>query len=492
MADQQEWERMTHRLKCWPLPYLAVRLGNKLHEIRKNDRDYQSGDTVILEAWDPQDEKYTGSSMTFTIGHVSAGGTWGLPDDLCVFSLLKSSPSSPSSPSRGEMADDIGSLRGLLNGVRGVISDMDQSDERDTLISLVPLFEKHICALQSSPNAASGGAESRPSDDDLEIGRRVVFIGVYPLDPTARAALPMIPDSWRFKFTKNEDGSLYFGPHDEGDFVAWKAVEPFLSSPPQEASKRQEWPMEVQPEDMGLFTASQPSASSGREELLEAFERWVLKTPLGVESDRFDLTKDSLGQYISSDTRSAWRGYYAATQSQDEPKPIAAVNVGDPRNVRRHVFTMLVGSEDKLKDGVHMLYAAPLQAPEPAQAQEPVSLEILVVNDEGFELAIDRRSDWKWEFKRDAFGNRARMSSPPPAQQEAAGAMAFKIPRTPQEAVDFIGHNFAGRDERGEMENWLFTLSIHDLLSAFSWWEDMWPDASIPSPAPQQPDGTKG
>ena len=77
-----------HRLKTHPDPFNSIASGLKLHEVRRADRDFQPGDAVVLECWRGDDEGYTGHSISATIGHVTAPRTWGLPDGLCVFSLL--------------------------------------------------------------------------------------------------------------------------------------------------------------------------------------------------------------------------------------------------------------------------------------------------------------------------------------------------------------------------------------------------------------------
>ena len=51
----------------------------------------------------------------------------------------------------------------------------------------------------------------------------VDFQGRDPLNPFQGAHTPMIPNSWRFSFVKHGDG-YKFVPHDQGDFVAWPAV----------------------------------------------------------------------------------------------------------------------------------------------------------------------------------------------------------------------------------------------------------------------------
>ena len=49
---------MIHRLKTLPRYYQPVIEERKLFEIRNNDRNFQTGDSVILNEWDG--ENYTG------------------------------------------------------------------------------------------------------------------------------------------------------------------------------------------------------------------------------------------------------------------------------------------------------------------------------------------------------------------------------------------------------------------------------------------------
>lgn len=75
---------MTHRLKIWPKYFYRVQAGTKTFEVRKNDRDYQTSDVVILQEWCPDKNLYLDSlPLKFRIGYV-------LPVDheRVVFSLL--------------------------------------------------------------------------------------------------------------------------------------------------------------------------------------------------------------------------------------------------------------------------------------------------------------------------------------------------------------------------------------------------------------------
>ena len=88
---------MTHILKIWPGSFQAVAKGIKTHEIRKCDRDFKVGDCVVFREFVP-DGTYdvatrkanghlTNAVIIRRITYVTPGGSWGLPDDLCVFSI---------------------------------------------------------------------------------------------------------------------------------------------------------------------------------------------------------------------------------------------------------------------------------------------------------------------------------------------------------------------------------------------------------------------
>lgn len=62
-----------HELKTWPKYFERVRNGTKTFEVRNNDRDFQTGDTVILKEFDPAapiHQAYSGRCLQFTVGYV--------------------------------------------------------------------------------------------------------------------------------------------------------------------------------------------------------------------------------------------------------------------------------------------------------------------------------------------------------------------------------------------------------------------------------------
>lgn len=65
-------------LKCWPVPFRDIVFGKKKAEFRKNDRNYQVGNLLQLNRYDPETKSYTnGVYLTVEITHIQEG----LPDD---------------------------------------------------------------------------------------------------------------------------------------------------------------------------------------------------------------------------------------------------------------------------------------------------------------------------------------------------------------------------------------------------------------------------
>lgn len=72
--------------------------------------------------------------------------------------------------------------------------------------------------------------------------------------------------------------------------------------------------------------------------------------------------------------------------------------------------------------------------------------------------------------------------------------MAPRIPKTPEDIRDFIGSDygcmhFARQDHEPDADD-TYTLTAHDLLSAFDWWDFAAPpQAEAPSKSDKQEDG---
>lgn len=84
----------THHLKTLPVYFDAVRRGDKTFEIRKNDRDFQTGDTLVLQEFKGgpphaprgpgqppftrEELGYTGEEIIVTVTYCLHGGYCGL------------------------------------------------------------------------------------------------------------------------------------------------------------------------------------------------------------------------------------------------------------------------------------------------------------------------------------------------------------------------------------------------------------------------------
>jgi len=59
-----------HKVKSWPEFFNDIADGTKTFDLRKNDRDYQVGDTIVFEEFKPRLGTYTGELVTCRIGHM--------------------------------------------------------------------------------------------------------------------------------------------------------------------------------------------------------------------------------------------------------------------------------------------------------------------------------------------------------------------------------------------------------------------------------------
>lgn len=77
---------MIHELKILPKWFEDVIQQKKTFEIRKNDRNYSVGDTLILKEWNKG--KYTGREVKRTVSYIYYGdGTYGLSEEYVVMAI---------------------------------------------------------------------------------------------------------------------------------------------------------------------------------------------------------------------------------------------------------------------------------------------------------------------------------------------------------------------------------------------------------------------
>ncbi len=76
-----------HNLKTWIEYFTQVWDGKKNFEVRKNDRNFKVGDTLILREWDNVENNYTGRYMYRKIKYILNGGQFGIEEGYVVISI---------------------------------------------------------------------------------------------------------------------------------------------------------------------------------------------------------------------------------------------------------------------------------------------------------------------------------------------------------------------------------------------------------------------
>lgn len=80
-----------HYYKVHPEIFKEIKEGYKTHEIRKDDRQVRPrpGDILVLKEFNPNSQTFTGNLVTRLVTYVSEPGTFGLPSDLFVMSIIQ-------------------------------------------------------------------------------------------------------------------------------------------------------------------------------------------------------------------------------------------------------------------------------------------------------------------------------------------------------------------------------------------------------------------
>ena len=80
-------ERFDHELKIDPERFGEILRGEKTHEIRVFDRDFQVGHVLRLREYDQRSKSYTLKHAFVRVTNITAPGTYGLPHDVGVMSI---------------------------------------------------------------------------------------------------------------------------------------------------------------------------------------------------------------------------------------------------------------------------------------------------------------------------------------------------------------------------------------------------------------------
>lgn len=86
---------MTHALKTWPKYYQEITSGDKTFELRKFDRPFKVGDTLLLQEFEPRTDGYgyTGNEIKKVITHILYNADeLGLMKDYAILSFKDIEP----------------------------------------------------------------------------------------------------------------------------------------------------------------------------------------------------------------------------------------------------------------------------------------------------------------------------------------------------------------------------------------------------------------
>ena len=78
---------MTHALKTWPEFYKLVESGEKAFEVRKMDRPFKVGETLLLQEFDNEKQEFTGNETTRVITCILRDPKFGIKTGYCVMGL---------------------------------------------------------------------------------------------------------------------------------------------------------------------------------------------------------------------------------------------------------------------------------------------------------------------------------------------------------------------------------------------------------------------
>jgi hypothetical protein len=73
---------MTHTIKILPEYFNPTAAGKKAFELRKNDRNYQVGDTLQMKEWNG--ENYTGREIQCYVTYFINESKFGIAEGFCV------------------------------------------------------------------------------------------------------------------------------------------------------------------------------------------------------------------------------------------------------------------------------------------------------------------------------------------------------------------------------------------------------------------------
>ena len=92
----RKFRQIVHTVKSWPQFFEPMLSGVKTHDVRRvTDRNYQAGDLLRLQEFDPQSESFTGRELLVRITYVTSSeypcalSEQALNPNYCILSVTK-------------------------------------------------------------------------------------------------------------------------------------------------------------------------------------------------------------------------------------------------------------------------------------------------------------------------------------------------------------------------------------------------------------------
>ncbi|GAB6931617.1 hypothetical protein JCM10914A_56000 [Paenibacillus sp. JCM 10914] len=114
--------QVKHELKILPEYFQAVWNGTKTFEVRKNDRNYAVGDTLVLKEWKPEDG-YTGSGLVRRVSYMLDDSEY-VKEGFVILGLVDSVPNIKP----GDKVWIIDSADSSFFGKEGIVESISNTD----------------------------------------------------------------------------------------------------------------------------------------------------------------------------------------------------------------------------------------------------------------------------------------------------------------------------------------------------------------------------
>jgi len=85
--------KTVHSLKSWPRFFEAIVRGERVHELRRNDRGFAVGDLCELREYDPANNRFSGHVITVEVTSITSAevpcavSSEALHPDFCILSI---------------------------------------------------------------------------------------------------------------------------------------------------------------------------------------------------------------------------------------------------------------------------------------------------------------------------------------------------------------------------------------------------------------------